>query len=135
MEERKFQPILLAVIYDPKNKKVLIGKRKKEPHIKELKWCFPGGKPDYQKKLEEVLKKKVKSKTGFDTSNLGTIFVRIAPEKEDQILIYYLCEVIGGNEKPGDDLEEIKWVSPEKLENHFTTSFHPHLKEYIINLK
>ena len=38
-------------------------------------------------------------------------------------------------EKEGEDFTEIKWVDPEELENYFTTSFHPSLKEYIINLK
>ena len=33
------------------------------------------------------------------------------------------------------DLKELKWVSPEDLEKHFTTSFSPVLKEYIMNLK
>ena len=134
MKDDKFQTILLAIIYNPKDKKILIGKREKDP-IKEMGWCFPGGKPNYEKELEESLKNKIKNKTGYETSNLGTIFVRIAPEKRDQVLIYYLCEVIGGNEKPNDDLKELKWVSPEELEKHFTTSFHPDLKEYIMNLK
>ena len=133
--ENKFQTILLAVIYNPKDKKILIGKRAKDPHVKELRWCFPGGKPNYKEELEEALKNKIKKKTGYEISNLGAVFIRIAPEKRDQILIYYLCEAIKGKEKPGEDLSELKWVSPEELEKHFTTSFHPNLKEYIMNLK
>ena len=135
MKDQKFQTVLLAVIYDPKNKKILLGKREKDPHVKELKWCFPGGKPNYKEELETALKNKIKNKTGYEISNLGCIFIRIAPEKRDQILIYYLCEVLGGKEKSGNDLIELKWVSPEDVEKHFTTSFHPNLKEYIMNLK
>ncbi len=134
MKDNKFQTILLAMVYNPKDKKILIGKRENDP-VEKLTWCFPGGKPDYEQELEDALKNKIKNKTGYETSNLGAVFIRIAPEKRDQILIYYLCEVIGGEEKPGDDLVELKWVSPEELEDHFTTSFHPNLKEYIMNLK
>ncbi len=130
-----FQNILLAVIFDPKTKKILIGRREKDPQIKELTWCFPGGRPSQEEELEDSLKKKIKLKTGYDVSNLGAIFAKNYPEKRDIIATYYLCEITGGEEKPGDDLVELKWVSPEELESHFTTSFHPNLKEYIINLK
>lgn len=135
MEKNTFQTILVAVIYDPKEKKILIGKRENDPKINELTWCFPSGKPNHNQELETALNEKIKLKTGHEISNLGSIFIRIAPEKRDQILIYYLCETIEGKTLPGDDLVELKWVSPEELEKYFTTSFHPNLKEYIMNLK
>ena len=43
--------------------------------------------------------------------------------------------MIEGKEKPGGDLKELKWVSPDELQDYFTTSFDPKLKEYIQNLK
>lgn len=137
----KFHVIILGVIFDPKTRKILIGKRKeKDPHIPELTWIFPGGKISRkaQEDLEEVLERKIKIETNLDVKNLGAIFSRIPPEKKDLLIIYYLCEVVGGEENPFEkegDLSELKWVSPEELENYFTTSFHPRLKEYIINLK
>ena len=135
MKDNKFQTILLAVIYNPKEKKILIGRRENDYQLKDLKWCFPGGRPNYKEDLEESLKKKIKLKTGLDITSLGTIFSKTYPEKRDLLAIYYLCEATGGEEKPGDDLKELKWVSPEELESHFTISFHPHLKEYVLNLK
>jgi 8-oxo-dGTP diphosphatase len=134
-EKDKFLPILLGVIFDPKHRKILIGRRENDPFIPELTWCFPGGKLDYGEELEETLKKKIKEKTGLDVENLGAVFAKIYPEKKNFLAIYYLCEVIGGREKPAGDLKELKWVSPEEVEKYFTTSFHPHLKEYITNLK
>jgi len=135
MKDEEFQTVLLAVIYDPKEKKILIGRRENDPHLEELKWCFPGGKPNHNQELETALSEKIKLKTGYEISNLGSIFIRIAPEKRDQILIYYLCEALEGTPTPGDDLVELKWVAPKELEKHFTTSFHPNLKEYVMNLK
>ena len=134
-KESLFQNILLAVIFNPKTKKILIGRREKDPQIEELTWCFPGGRPSKEEELEDSLKKKIKLKTGYEASNLGAIFAKNYPENREIIATYYLCEIIGGEEKPGDDLIELKWVSPEELESHFTTSFHPNLKEYIMNLK
>ena len=125
----------LGIIFDPKTKKILIGKRENDPYIKELGWCFPGGIPNYDEELEEALKKEIKNKTGLDVESLGAVFAKIYPEKKEFLSIYYLCETLGGEEKAGEKFVELKWVNPEELEKYFTTSFHPKLKEYIINLK
>ena len=125
----------LGVIFNPTTKKILIGKRKDDPYIKELTWCFPGGKPGYKEELEDYLKKEIKEKTGIEIESLGAIFAKTYPEKKEFLSIYYLCEKIGGKEIPGGKFTELKWVSPEELESYFTTSFHPKLKEYILNLQ
>jgi len=135
MEENKFNVLLLGVIFDPKTKKILIGKRENDPYIPKLTWCFPGCRLKPKEDIEESLKNKLKEKTGYKIKNLGSIFSKIYPEKEDQVGIYFFCEVISGKAKTGKDFKELKWVAPEDLQKHFTTSFHPHLKEYILNLK
>lgn len=84
--------------------------------------------------MEDGLKREVKKKTGLDIESLGTIFSKTYPENRKFLTIYYLCEVIGGKEKPGEKFKEMKWVKPEELEKYFTTSFHPKLKEYILGL-
>ena len=131
----KFNVILLGVIFDPAKRKILIGRRENDPYIKELTWVFPGGSLNYEEDLDAALKKKIKEKTGLDVKNLGAIFSKTYPEKKEFLSIYFLCEVIGGKEKAANDLLELKWVKPEEIEKHFTTSFHPHLREYILNLK
>ena len=55
--------------------------------------------------------------------------------KKDFLAIYYLCEMTDGELQAGDNFIELKWVKPEELEEHFTTSFSDKLKEYILNLK
>lgn len=126
---------VVGIIYNPKAKKILIGKREKDPYIENLSWCFPGGRPEYNEELEDALKREVKEKTGLVVESLGAVFAKTYPEKREFLTIYYLCESIGGKEKAGEKFVEIKWVSPEEIENYFTTSFHPNLKEYILNLK
>lgn len=131
----KFNTILLGVIFDPAKRKILIGRRENDPYIKELTWVFPGGSLNYEEDLDAALKKKIKEKTGLDVKNLGAVFAKTYPEKKEFLSIYFLCEAVGGKEKAANDLVELKWVAPEEIEKHFTTSFHPHLKEYILNLK
>ena len=132
---KNFNVLLLGVIYDPKEKKILIGRRENDPDIKELTWCFPGDFLNYEEDLDKALKKRVKETTGYDVKNLGTIFAKTYPEKKEFLAVYFLCEVFEGKEKAGGEIVDLKWVAPEELEKHFTTSFHSRLKEYIMNLK
>jgi len=134
-EKGIFTVIILAIIFDPKNRKILIGKRENDPYVKELSWIFPGGRLTPEETEEQTIKRKVKEETGLEVENLGTVFSRVFPEKKDFFLIYNLCELTGGKEKPGEDIKELKWVSPDELQSYFTTSFDPKLKEYINNLE
>ncbi len=124
----------LGVIFDTSSRKILIGKRVNDPYIKN-NWCFPGARLEYGKDLERSLEAVVKKKTGLDVKNLGSVFSRILEEDKKFLLMYYLCEAVGGKERPSEDFSELKWVNPEELESHFADSFDPRLKEYIMNLK
>ena len=131
-----FHVILLGIIFDPEKRKILIARRGEEDEdIKNLTWQFPEGRLRYGDDVDEILETKLKEKTGYDVKNLGAIFSKVYPEKEDFLGIYFLCEAVGGEAKPSNDFVELKWVSPDELENHFKTSFHPNLKEYLDNLK
>jgi len=135
-EKNSFFVILLGVIFDTKKKKILIGRRENDPYIHELTWVFPGGRAEKtDAELEETLKIKIKEETGMNVENLGVIFAKTYPENRNFLSVYYLCEAVSGKEKPAGDLKELKWVKPEELEKYFTTSFHPTMKEYIMNLK
>ncbi|MBS3066027.1 NUDIX domain-containing protein [Candidatus Pacearchaeota archaeon] len=135
LNKAKYFTILLGVIFDTKTRKILIGKRKKDPYIPKLTWAFPGGRLDAKGDLEKTLVKKIKQKTGYNVKSLGSIFAKTYPEKKDFLSIYYLCEATSGKQKVGKDFTELKWVKPQEMQKHFTTSFHPKLKEYIMNLK
>ena len=129
-----FDIILLGVIFDPAKKKILIGKRHNDPDVPTLTWGFPEGRLRHGDDVDEVLQSRIKEKTGYEIKSLGAIFSKVFPEKKDLFAVYYLCEVVGGKGKPMNDFDELKWVSPKELEKHFTTSFHPVLKEYVLSL-
>lgn len=143
MEEKKllkeldkgvFVVNLLAVIYDAKTKKFLIVRRENDPYLEKLTWCFPGDMPNYGERLGVGVKRIIKEKVGYDVEILGEIFSKVYPEKEELLSIYYLCEITGGEEKLSNMFKESKWVTPQELEEYFTTSFHPRLKEYLMGL-
>lgn len=122
----------LAVIL--KDGKVLIGRRENDPYIRELSWCFPGGRPGYEEDLEYYLQIEVEKKTGLKIKPEKVFFAKTYPENRKFTSIYYLCRVIGGVEKPGEKFKEIKWVKPEELKDYFTTSLHPMLYQIILDL-
>jgi ADP-ribose pyrophosphatase YjhB (NUDIX family) len=133
----KFNVVVLGIIYNPETKKILIGRRENDPTIKDLSWCFPGGRLNVgQEDIDKTLKKRIKDTTGYEVKNLGSIFSRITEEKRDLLLVYFLCETFEGEEKvDGEKLKELKWVEPKELETYFKTSFNTRLKEYIMNLQ
>jgi len=133
-EEDKLHVIVLGIIFDPKTKKILIGKRITDPSLEKLSWAFPGGKLKPGDEVDKALKYHVKRKTGYGIKNLGAIFSKIYGEKENLLAVYFLTQVFEGEEKPGNDLTELKWVSPKELENYFTTSFNKKLKQYLLDL-
>ncbi len=132
----EFNVILLAVIFDPAKRKILIGRQDGDPKLgKKFTWGFPGAYLKHGDDIDKVLKADIKLKTGYDIKNLGTIFSKVYPENKKFFAVYFLCEVFRGKMSPGGFFKELEWVSPEELENLFTTSFHPRLREYILNLK
>jgi len=125
---------VLGIIYDPKTKKILIGKRKNDEHVPQLTWCFPGGRPEYEEDLEVYLKRQIKIKTNLNVAVKKVIFAKTYPEKREFLSIYYLCEFIEGETRAQEKLVEVKWIRPTEVTDYFTTSLHSKLFELLKNL-
>lgn len=122
---------VLGIVIDPETKQIIIGRRENDKFIKELSWAFPGGRPAYEKDLEDYLKHEVKIKTELEIDVKKVVFAKTYPEKREFLSIYYLCEKIGGEAKASEKFVEVKWVEPEEVEKYFTTSLHPKLLELL----
>jgi len=133
-EKEKFEVLIVGIIFDPKTKKILIGREEKAQNLPGITWFFPGESATQKEDVDKTLKRTLKSQTGYDVKNLGAIFSKIYPERKDLLAVYFLTQVFDGEEKPGEDIVELKWVSPKELRNYFTTSFHKKLEEYLIDL-
>jgi ADP-ribose pyrophosphatase YjhB (NUDIX family) len=126
---------VLGIVYNTETKQILIGRRENDPYLKDLSWCFPGGRPGYQEDLEFYLKEQVKIKTNLEVAIKNVVFAKTYPEKREFLSIYYLCEFISGEPKPGEKFMEIKWIKPTAVQQYFTTSLHPKLLEYLKTLE
>lgn len=125
---------VLGIVYNPETKQILIGKRENDPYIKELSWCFPGGRPAYDNDIEFYLKHEIKIKTGLEVDVKKTVFAKTYPEKREFLSIYCHCEPVGGEEKYGEKFVELKWIKPSDAQKYFTTSLHPKLSDYLKTL-
>ncbi|UCG95035.1 MAG: NUDIX domain-containing protein [archaeon] len=135
-EKGVFLVNVLAIVYDPETKKILIGRRKKnDPYVKELTWCFPGGRPGYEQDLEHYLKEEVRKKTGLEVEVKKLVFAKTYPENREVLSIYFLTRTSGGKEEPGDKLVELKWVKPTEVRKYFTTSLHPKVLDFLKKLE
>lgn len=126
---------VLGIIYNPQTKMILIGRRENDPNLKELTWVFPGGRPDYASELEDSLNSIMKAQTGLNVKIEKIVFAKIYPEKREFLSVYYLSAPVGGAERAGGKLVELKWVKPNEVEDYFTTSIHPKLLEYLKTLE
>jgi ADP-ribose pyrophosphatase YjhB (NUDIX family) len=126
---------VLGIVYNRKTRKILIGRREKDPYVKELTWCFPGGRVDCKLDVEACLKKEIKKKTGVNVEVKSLIFARISKENKKILLIYYYCETEKENAKAGEKFVEVKWVKPLEVKRYFTTSLHPKVIRFLKALK
>lgn len=133
-ELTSFDVVVLGIVFDPVEKKILIGRRTPEKRIKNLTWAFPGGRVKRGEDADKALKRNMEEKTGLSIENIGAFFTRVPQERDDLMLIFFLTRAFGGDLKAGKDIEELKWISPKEIEDHFTTSIHPKLKEFLIDL-
>ena len=127
MKGERFYVRIIVIVFDPAQKRILIGKNKKDKN-----YSFVDGKLSHDKELNESLKKIIKEKTGYYISNLGSIFAGV--KKKEELVIYFLCEIKEGREELGKGVKEIKWVKANEVESLINEKLPGKLKEYLVNI-
>lgn len=127
MKSEKFNVKIVGIVFDPHRKKILIGKNKGDKN-----YSFVDGKLNHGQELNESLKRIIKEKTGYYTSNLGSIFAGI--KKKEELAIYFLCEIKEGKEDLGKGVKEIAWVKANEIEKLINEKLPEKLKEYLVNI-
>ena len=87
--------VLLGIIFDPKERKILIGRRENDPYIPNLTWGFPEGRLNTMEDMDKILKTRIQQKTGLIIKNLGAVFSKTYHERKNLVGIYILCELLG----------------------------------------
>ncbi|MDH3353003.1 MAG: NUDIX domain-containing protein [Nanoarchaeota archaeon] len=129
-----FEVIVLGIVFDSEKKKFLIGRKEEGPDAELLGWSFPGGRIMPGEDLDTALKEKIKLKTGCSVKNIGTFFSQTYEENPGIVSVYFLTKVFEGEERPGDDVVELKWVRADELDSYFKIPLHKKLKEFLSEL-
>ncbi|MFB6209863.1 MAG: NUDIX hydrolase [Candidatus Nanohaloarchaea archaeon] len=101
---------------------VLLGKKEKdEGHPYSEEWHFPGGHMDEGEEVREAVKREIEEETGLEVEvhQLVDIMFKEFHERDPLVRVFFHCESDGREAEAADDLQEIEWVEPEKLEDYF----------------
>jgi len=130
MENNRFKVVLVGIIFDPKKRKLLIGK-----NIGDKNFSFLEGDLRFDEELDKELKRITFEKTGYKVHNLGAIYANNCIENcRDKLELYFLCEATEGKEKPGKNVQELTWVKPSEVEKNLGIKLPSRLHEYIVGL-
>lgn len=113
----KFRAVAAGIVTN--GKEILIGKKEDGDHPIAGEYHFPGRHIDEDEEPREAVKREIEEETGLEVevhqllaaSNTGTGAIRII----------YHCEAEGESAEPGDDLEEVKWVKVEEIEDELSS--------------
>jgi mutator protein MutT len=100
--------------------RILMAQRGKQPM--KGAWSLPGGALEIGESLDAAIRREVREETGLEVKPVKVfeIFERImrdsrgAPEYH-YVLIDYICRVVGGDLRAGDDVCRVEWVLERDL--------------------
>lgn len=91
-------------------------------------WSLPGGLLETGETLEEGIVREVLEETGLRVKPVEFygLFQRIMRDAKGRaeyhyLLADYVCKVIGGELRPGDDVSRVEWVPRRRLKEYTMT--------------
>ena len=97
--------------------KLVVIKRGREPFKGE--WALPGGRIEENESAEQCLVREMKEETNLDVVPLKLVGIYSSPKRDPRgiIVATFICKVIGGELKAGDDAAEAYWFDMNKMPN------------------
>jgi 8-oxo-dGTP diphosphatase len=108
-------PVPAAGVVIEKEEKILLVKRKFEPYKGD--WCLPAGFMEYDESPEQCAIRETKEELGVDVELDGLYGVYSGKDdpRTHAVLVMYWAKIIGGELKPGDDAEEIRYFAKNEV--------------------
>ena len=110
-----------AVIRDEGGRILLVRHRSERGGFWQGKWICPGGELEFGEMIQEGIMREVREETNLEIKLIQSLppFQRIARSEGKPslhvIYIDYLAELKGGILKPGGDVGEALWFTPEEI--------------------
>ena len=118
-----------------KDNKILLVKRKYEPQ--QGYWSLPAGFLEYDETAEQTAIRETKEETNLDIklTALFGVYTSFDDPRVHVLLVVYRGEILSGELKPGDDAEEVKYYSLDKLPAKIAFSCHRKILDKLISEK
>lgn len=91
-------------------------------------WSLPGGLVETGERLEDAVRREILEETGLHVEPVRRfdVFERIMRDAQGRaeyhyILVDYVCRVVGGALRAGDDVSRAEWVRRDKLGDYRMT--------------
>jgi ADP-ribose pyrophosphatase YjhB (NUDIX family) len=115
-------PTASAVVIDPAGR-VMLTRRAGEPA--QGMWDLPGGFVEAGEHPEAAVRRELVEETGLaiELDGLLGIWCDRYGEGAHTLNLHYLAHPVSGSERPGSDVSEIAWFSPESLPDRSQIAF------------
>ena len=99
--------------------KILIGKKEENKnHPIGGEWHILGGHLEHGEQPEEAMKRESEEETGLEVEVHQVVDVMTWSDRNKALSVLYHCEASGRDAKAKDDLQEVKWVSPNEIKDY-----------------
>jgi 8-oxo-dGTP diphosphatase len=100
-----------ALIFEPALGVILI--RRANPPF-QGRWALPGGFVEVGETCEAACSREAREETGLEVEPVEVMGVYSAPDRDPRahtVSVVYLCRVVGGTARGGDDASEARWFA------------------------
>lgn len=105
------------------DERVLLVRRGKPPRRGE--WSIPGGAQHVGETIIEAAVREVREETGLEVAITGLLDVIDFIDRDEGAVVRYhytlvdmVADAVAGSARPGDDVAEVAWVSPDELDRY-----------------
>jgi ADP-ribose pyrophosphatase YjhB (NUDIX family) len=111
------QPAACALVADGEGR-LLLGRRARQPW--RGYWDTPGGFLEEGEHPLDALRRELLEETGLEVEPERFVGANVdrygdGPEAPSTLNLYWTARVVGGEERPADDVSELRWFAPDEL--------------------